>query len=268
MCSSDLGGGNAALLDRDSGGLLFGADGFVSDRARLGLVAGYGNSSVALGARASSASIDSYHVGLYGGTGLGRLDLKAGAAYSFNEIDTARSMSLAGMGLAGFSDRLEADHRAGTAQVFGEASTHFDLGTTRLDPFVNLAFVSVDSDGFGEAAGAAALASLGTTNQAIFSTLGLRAETAFSLGDLGLTAKAMLGWRHAYGDTTPEAALSFAGGAAFTIDGAPVAEDAAVVDLGLAFAIAPEAKLSLHYAGQFAGGARDDGVTARLGIAF
>lgn len=58
--------GNAVSLDRNTGGLLIGADGMVGDW-RIGLLFGYSHSSFKARDRASSGSSDNYHLGLYGG---------------------------------------------------------------------------------------------------------------------------------------------------------------------------------------------------------
>ena len=44
-----------------------------------------------------------------------------------------------------------------------------------------------------------------------YTTLGLRASGAFTLGRAAATARASVGWRHALGDTTPASAQRFAG---------------------------------------------------------
>ncbi|MGN6305649.1 MAG: autotransporter outer membrane beta-barrel domain-containing protein, partial [Mesorhizobium sp.] len=59
------GDGNAAGLDRSTGGFFTGIDGLVADNVRLGIMTGYSHSSFDVDGRASSGSSDSYHLGLY-----------------------------------------------------------------------------------------------------------------------------------------------------------------------------------------------------------
>jgi uncharacterized protein with beta-barrel porin domain len=66
----------------------------------------------------------------------------------------------------------------------------------------------------------------------------------------------------------PDAVMAFAGGDAFTIRGAPIAEDVAIVRAGLDFAATPNATLGVSYSGQFGSGLGDNGVTGRLSIRF
>lgn len=72
----------------------------------------------------------------------------------------------------------------------------------------------------------------------------------------------MVGWRHAFGDTTPTTTSAFAGGDAFTIAGTPIAEDALVLEAGFDVGLAQKATLGLSYSGQIASKASDHGFRA------
>ncbi|MDX8457005.1 autotransporter outer membrane beta-barrel domain-containing protein [Mesorhizobium sp. VK9D] len=254
--------GNAAAFDRSTGGLLVGADRLVGDW-RVGLIGGYSHSSFHADARNSSGSSDNYHLGLYGGTNWGAIAFRTGAAYSWNGISTKRSVAF-----NGFADQLSADHDAGTAQVFGELAYKMDANRFHFEPFADLAYVSVHTDGFTEQGGAAALASAGSTTNATFTTLGLRASTDVALGGMSATARGMLGWRHAFGDVTPTSTFALAGGDAFTIAGVPVARDSAVIEAGFDLQMSANATLGLSYVGQFGGHSTDNGAKANLNVRF
>jgi outer membrane autotransporter protein len=189
--------------------------------------------------------------------------LRTGAAYSWSSLSTQRSVAF-----NGFTDGLSADYDAGTAQVFGELAYKADAGQFKFEPFANLAYVSVHTDGFSETGGAAALTSAGSTTDATFTTLGLRASTDFALGGTNATARGTLGWRHAFGDTTPLSTFAFAGGEQFTIAGVPIARDAAIIEAGFDLKMAANATLGLSYSGQFGGGAIDNGAKVDLNIKF
>ncbi|TEA79319.1 autotransporter domain-containing protein [Allopusillimonas ginsengisoli] len=254
--------GNAASLDRDIGGFLIGADRQMGDW-RLGVMAGYSHSSFKAHDRESSAKSDSYHLGLYGATTWDKLAVRAGAAYSRHDIDTQRSVSMPGL-----SDRLSADYKANTFQVFGELGYGIELGDTRLEPFANLAYVAMHTDGYSEDGGAAALSGRSENMDVTFTTLGLRAEHSLSLGATEATVRGTLGWRHAFGDTTPESTHAFSAGDAFTVAGVPIAKDSAVLEAGVDLNLTPNATFGLSYIGQIAGSARDHGVKANLAIKF
>ena len=78
-------------------------------------------------------------------------------------------------------------------------------------------------------------------------TLGLRAESTFQFASMQATAKAMLGWQHAFGDVTPTSVHAFAGGAGFTIAGSPIARDTALIEAGLDFDLTPKTTLGVSY---------------------
>jgi outer membrane autotransporter protein len=98
----------------------------------------------------------------------------------------------------------------------------------------------------------------------------VRASTGFDLGGMTATARGMVGWRHAFGDTTPLAtqAFAFASTNSFDIAGTPIAKDAAVLEAGLDFAISDNATLGLSYTGQFGAHATDNGAKADFDIRF
>ena len=258
------GDGNAARLDRSIGGFFVGADAPAFDTWRFGAVAGYSRTSFDAKDRHSTGTSDNYHVGLYGGTTWGDLAFRTGAAYTLHDISTNRSIIF-----PGFGNSLTGDYKAGTAQVFGELGYKMQAGNVALEPFANLAYVNLHTDGLTEKGGAAALTSGSSSTDATFTTLGLRAASSFNLGETAVTAKGMLGWRHAFGDVTPDSVMRFAGGGnSFTIGGVPIARNAAVVEAGLDFALSPTATLGVSYGGQFGSGVVDQSVRANFNVKF
>lgn len=258
------GDGNAAKLTRKTGGFFIGADAPVFGNWRLGAVAGYSRTDFDVKGRQSSGTSDNYHLGLYGGATWGALALRTGAAYTWHDIATNRTVSF-----PGFGDRLRGDYGAGTTQLFGELAYGFAMGATRIEPFANLAYVNLHTEGFRETGGAAVLVGSSADTDATFATLGLRAQSTFHLGGANLTAKATLGWRHAFGDVTPLASLRFAGGGnGFGVAGVPIARNAAVIEAGLDYAIAPNASLGLSYGGQFGSGIADHAAKANFNVRF
>lgn len=254
--------GNAASLDSSTGGLLVGADAPVGDW-RVGVLAGYSGTSFSVDDRASSGSSDNYHVGLYGGSAWGALSLRTGAAYTWQDVSSTRTVAFPGL-----FDQLSGDYTAGTAQVFGELGWRINAAGVAFEPFANLAYVNLDTQGFTETGGIAALTVDGESTGVTFTTLGLRASAAFDLGSMAAVARGTLGWRHAFGDTTPTSVNAFAVFDAYTVAGVPIAEDAAVVEAGLDIKLSPQATLGLVYAGQFGSGATDNGGKATLSYKF
>lgn len=259
----DKGDGNAARLDRSTGGLLMGADAPLFENRRLGLLAGYSRTTFNARDRVSSGYSDNYHLGLYGGTEWGNLGFRTGLAYTWHDITTSRSVAL-----PGFADSPKGDYRAGTVQGFGEFGYRIDTAVAAFEPFANLAYVSLATGGFSENGGAAALRAGSQSTDATFTTLGLRASTSLNLGGVDATARATLGWRHAFGDTTPLSSQAFSTGNAFSVAGVPIARDAAVVETGLDLNLSSAATLGLSYTGQLAASAQQHGFKANLAMRF
>lgn len=254
---------NTAELEQSTGGFFTGFDGAVSETWRLGLLAGYSRSSFDMDGRSSSADSDNYHLGLYGGGQWNKTAFRAGAGYSWHSVETGRSVRF-----PGYTDTLSGDYDAGTFQAFGELSHRFDLAHVALEPFANLAYVSLDTDGFTERGGAAALTIGEDSMDTTFTTLGLRASAPFSIGGVSAQARGLIGWQHAYGDTTPDISAVFAGGAAFDVTGAAVAEDTALIEAGLDFDLSERATLGVQYGGQFGSDFSQNAVKARFSLNF
>jgi uncharacterized protein with beta-barrel porin domain len=84
-----------------------------------------------------------------------------------------------------------------------------------------------------------------------------------------LTPHASVAWQHAIGDIDPTRSLAFAsGGAAFSVLGAPLARDSALIDAGLALKLSAESTLGLAYSGQLADSVIDNAVTGRFDVRF
>jgi outer membrane autotransporter protein len=255
--------GNAARLKRSTGGFLVGADAAVFDNLRFGVVAGYSRSDFDVNSRLSSGESDNYHLGLYGGGQWGALNLRAGASYTWHDIETRRAVTSAFLGSI-----PRASYDAATAQVFGEVGYRIELGRAAFEPFAGLAYVNLHSDGFSEAGAATALTGRGDDTGVGYSTLGLRAATSLDLQGMAVTLRGGLAWRHAFGDVDPKATLAFAGSSTFTVAGLPIARDAAMVEAGLDLAIARNATLGVSYTGQLAEDAQDHSFKGVLAVRF
>ena len=254
---------NAAGADTSTGGFLLGVDTAAFDSLRFGFLAGSSHSSFDTDDRSSSGSSDNYHLALYAGTQWGRLGFRSGLAYTLHDIDTNRSVAI-----PGFSDGLKGGYDAHSLQAFGELGYRIDTAAASFEPFVNLSHVSLHTDSYAEQGGAAALNSSSKSTDTTFAMLGLHASTGFRLAGLSAKARGMIGWRHAFGHTIPHSTHIFAGSEAFTIAGAPVARNAAVIETGFDLNLANSATLGLAYQGQFGGDVQNNSVNARLRVRF
>lgn len=257
------GDGNAASLTRSTNGLVAGLDLAAAPDVRAGVMAGYSRSSFEVARRRSRGDADNYTIGLYGGARFDRLRLTGAVNLTWHDLSTRRSVSFPGGG-----EQLLSGYGAHTLQAFGEIAYRLDCGPGVFEPFANLAYVNLRSDGFRETGGIAALSAGPQTTAVTFATLGLRAQTSVELGSSSAQLNGTLGWRHAAGDLTPLSLQAFAGGAPFSIAGVPIARDALVVGAGISVKLTPASELSLAYDGQFARGATDHSFNARLGMRF
>lgn len=197
------------------------------------------------------------------GPGGGAIGVRFGGAYSWHNVSTSRMVAF-----PGFTDTLTARYGAGTAQLFAEAGYGIEAGSAHVEPFVNLAYVNHHTGAFTESGGAAALGAAASTFEATFATLGVRSETEFGLAGRSGRLHAGLGWRHAFGQAAPTTNFNFAGSAAFTIAGVPIARDAAVIEAGLNLDLGASSSLGVAYDGQIGSGAQSHGLKAVLAATF
>ena len=256
--------GDASGIDRTTTGFIGGADMALNDRWRIGVAGGFGHSSLD-NDLSSSASVDSYHVAMYGGAQYGPIGVRLGAAYSWNDVSMDRYPNF-----TGFTDHTSTDYTAKTAQVFGEVGYAVPFNRFAIEPFAGLAYVNLHTDGFTESGGESALRSNGESDNIGFSTLGLRVATR--LGELpgaAFSAHAMAGWRHAFGNAQPTSTLAFVGGgSSFDVAGVPIARDSAVVELGVDANLAKNMTLGVAYSGQYGGGSHDNAISGRFAWKF
>ncbi|MFW9082498.1 autotransporter domain-containing protein [Pseudomonas sp. P2757] len=248
------------------GGLLAGVDGALDEQTRIGLVTGYSDSSLSMGSGThSSAKVDSYHLGAYAGHEIGAWRLSTGAAYSWHRADVKRDLQYGEV-----SAKQKAKVDAATTQVFGEAAYRLDLQPLALEPFANLAYVHLNTDGFTEKGDAAALKSGDDQRDAVLSTLGVRALKTINLSaGQALDLSGHLGWQHSLSDIESEQHLRFAsGGSAFAVESSPLVRDAALVGVRASLALTRDVRVNLDYTGQLASREKHHGVGLSLNWQF
>lgn len=248
------------------GGLLGGVEGALDEQTRVGLVAGYSDSSLNMGSGThSSASIDSYHLGAYAGRELGDWRVSGGGAYSWHRGDVKRDLHYGAV-----SGKQNAKLDARTAQLFTEAAYRIHLQPLALEPFANLAYVHLDSEAFHEKGAAAALERGSDRRDAVLSTLGMRALKTVALNDhQQLQLSGSLGWQHSLTAIESEEHLAFvAGGPSFAVRSSPLLRDAALVGVQASLALSPVTRVNLDYNGQLGGREKTQGVGLSLNWQF
>jgi outer membrane autotransporter protein len=249
--------GNAASVKSRFGGFLSGADARLGDTWRAGLVAGYLRTNLNVNDRASSAGIDSVQVGGYLGGSLGAVNVRGGASFFYDSIDTSRAIVF-----PGFSDQAHASFHGNVGQVFGEVGYGMTLGHVAVEPLAGLAYVHVHDGSFAESGGVAALSGSSANESTGYSTLGVRAATALPLANgTALIPRGSLQWQYAFGDVTPVTALAFQStGTSFTVAGIPIARNTALIEGGFDWRFSQHAKLGASYVGELAAHAQSHAV--------
>jgi autotransporter-associated beta strand protein len=255
------GDGNAAKADRNLGGFISGMDAHVGGSWRVGLATGASFSDVSVDKRYSGANTQTYHLGGYVGGDVGGFALRGGGLWAWTDIETSRAVAF-----PNFYERQRADYDADTGQLFGEIAYPTQMGGVELEPFAGLAFVSVESGGFREKGGPqASLRTSGFDQDVGYTTVGLRAAQTMMWGAMAVTPHIEAAWLHAFDDVTPGASLAFATtGLGFAIDGVPIAEDSAILDAGVDFAVSERLTAGVSYTGQYAEKFSDNGVKGRF----
>lgn len=257
--------GNAATTDRNLGGFVTGVDGNVGSGWRAGLATGYLNTSLSAGGgRYSSADINSYVLGAYAGGGIGEFALRSGGTWTWNKIDTDRSVVF-----PGFFEGESASYNGDVGQLFAELAYPIFTHGGVIEPFAGLAYVHVGTDSFTESGPIAGLTSGGLNMNLGYGTLGARAGTTVVWGGTTVIPHVSAAWQYAFGDTTPEIAMAFAStGIGMGIGGIPLAQNSALLDIGADAVIAQDMTLGISYMGQYSGDFTDNGLRGRFNWKF
>ena len=251
---------NTAAADNDYGGIVAGLDREFGRHWRLGVFGAYGHTDLSQSARASSASADSFSAGLYGGATRGAIHVNLGGLVGWHDIDSSRSVTIRRA-----TQNLTASYDATSWQLFGEAGYRIERSGTQIQPFAGLSFMQLDTDGFTETGGSAALTAASNTESTTFTTLGLRLGRQVT--DT-VRVHGMAGWRHAFGDVDPTATFTLAGSTPFTIAGAPIAQDALVIEAGFEVEVSDTLSLSAGYDGQFGDGSTANQIEGHMRLRF
>ncbi|GFO81008.1 MAG: hypothetical protein A49_06350 [Methyloceanibacter sp.] len=255
------GNANAASADRDLGGFISGMDANIGGSWRAGLATGASFSDVSVDQRYSGANTKTYHLGGYVGGEVEGFALRGGGLWAWSEIETSRAVAF-----PNFYERQKADYDADTGQIFGEIAYPTEMGGLELEPFAGLAYVSVESGGFRERGGAqASLRTSGIDQDVGYTTVGLRMAKTMLWQDMRVTPHFSAAWLHAFDDVTPGASLAFATtGIGFDVTGVPLAEDSALLDAGVDFALSDRLSAGVSYSGQYADEISDNAVKGRF----
>lgn len=231
----------SARVSYSGGGGAFGFDYRPAPDLLLGLGVGAAGTGFSLSGRDSSGDSRAFFFGAYASASRGPLYVDAGAFYGHNDFQTARVVPL--------GDPERATGAFSGRQWGGrfELGYRFRLGDVEAAPFAGMTALGLHSDPYTEDARVISTGSPGTfglsyaaaNSASVRSALGgqLAAHVAID-PRVAASVRARAAWLHEF-DTTRRATAGFAAvpGAAFSIDGARPARDAAQLSLAVDVAV-------------------------------
>ncbi|TMV01685.1 autotransporter domain-containing protein [Brucella haematophila] len=253
--------GEAQGMSRSATGFITGIDGHVSDNWLLGLFTGYMQSSLNSGL--SSASIDSYQIGAYGGYAWNNINLTFGGNANLHDIDSKRTIRFKEV-----SNDNRASYRASSFLGFAELGYKIDTRLALVEPFAGISYAYAKTNGFIENEAVTALSGSGATGNLLSNYLGIRFSKDYTISETSsIGTKLAVGWQHnSYAQR--ETMLSFGNEAGFTLAGLPLDRDMFYAQAGLDFNLTRNTSLGLNYRGQFANKAQDQAIKVKLAVNF
>jgi len=236
--------GDARKATSNGGGLMLGVDHALTPSFRLG--GGFSGGLTSTTVAASSANTNAYHVMLYSAYAKDRLRLTSGVVQSWYVADMKRGLSLDDQGNA----KGKVDSRS--TQLFADLSSPITLSQqqdhhTTLSPFGQISQIWLQTSSFGETGARAGLTGLATNANTGFGTLGARLSHQWTIGENDWQAGISAGWQRAWGTLSPTTTLAFATGPGFTVNAAPMARDAAIVEVGIGASLGASSRINLVY---------------------
>ncbi|MDP3493771.1 MAG: autotransporter domain-containing protein [Hyphomonadaceae bacterium] len=226
----------------------------------IGASGAYIRSDIDVDARSSDVTAESTRGTVFATFDSGVIKAKLGAEMSESKLTTARAIVFPGVAQASF-----AEYDASESQVFGEIAFKSDIAGLAFEPFVGIAKMKLETDGFEED-GVLGLEVDGTEREVTFTTVGARLQGP---ADWQFRPMASAAWRHAEGDRAGDFNGAFTSGSPdFLVSGATVDSDSLLVDAGFSYAIGPAMELSVGYSGVIAPDTRQDYLNTRFSARF
>ncbi len=258
------GNSNSATFNYSGGGGAVGVDKQVTPDLIAGVAAGYANTSLYTQGVSSNGTVDSYQGAFYGSYNPSAFYVQGLVGYAYNDNSMERTISFPGISSTANGD-------TSSNQFLGAVEGGYEFPVDRLTsltPFLGIQSTFANQASFTETgAGALNLNVDGQTTTSVRSILGFQVDHDLNLGfanPIGLLARA--GWAHEYADTTRPMTASFAGapGAGFTVDGAQIARDSAVLALGATAKLTQNLSFLIRYDADLNGADNANAVSGKL----
>jgi uncharacterized protein with beta-barrel porin domain len=259
-----LGGdGNASGLTESVGGIAVGTDYKVNPALRIGVALGHGQTAFTLNDGGGAGNVGYTQIGVYGDYGQGPAYVHGLVGFAHGDGTTTRDVSLPGLPGSAHADVT-------SNQVTGSLEAGYTLPLSRaisVTPFANLGIGWVRQSGGTETgAGALDLSTQAISQSSVVSTLGGRFSLDLPVRRWLVTTNIQIGWAHEFASTDRHATSAFADtpSSAFTVAGASVARDSALVGVGVVTQLCKNSSLYVNYSGYFDGGTSSNAITGGL----
>jgi len=260
------GDGNAGGVTYTQGGAAAGIDYRIDPRLLVGLGVGYSSGSLWVNNVQGKGWNNAVTAAAYASFTQGGFyaDVLAGYGWATNQLQ--RQIALPNLASRTASGSTGANQYFGQAEIGYQVSVYAPAQAS-ITPFARLQAINVTQGAFSEwGANSISLNVAQQSTNALRSTLGAQLNGGIPMGDSSLALALRLGWQHEFDYTKRPMTAAFAGApsASFTVYGAPVARDAAIVGLQADTRLADSLQLYLRYDGEFATGNDNHGLTAGL----
>ena len=235
---------DAQKATASSGGFILGVDHKLSPNVRLG--AGFVVSNTSTSVAASRANTQGHGLMAYASYNTKAFRLNGGLVQSWQVADVNRTLPLDDAGNA------RGTVASRSTQLFADLSSPITLNKqqdhqTTLSPFGQISQVWLNTSNFGETGAEAGLSGQANNASVGFGTMGARLTHQWQTKETAWQASLSAGWQRAWGDLAPTTTLAFATGPDFTVSAAPIARDAAVIELGIGASLGPSSRLNVVY---------------------
>ncbi|MGQ7829784.1 autotransporter domain-containing protein [Altererythrobacter sp. Z27] len=230
-----------AKIENDIIGLAGGAQFALDENIVAGFAVAYTDSDVEIAQRHSTADVQSFHLMGYFTLGSRAVNLSAGVGYAHSTIDTRREASF-----PAFDELLSAKYNGETLHAFAEIGHEMPAAGGTVEPFARFTLVHLDTDGFTETGGDAALSGVGHATTSASSLMGAHYATS---RERVFRFAGTLAWQHVFSGYQSSANLAFDGGLPFEIVGANSSRNAGVLDLSAGVGLSGSAEVSVNYRG-------------------
>jgi outer membrane autotransporter protein len=254
------GDGNTHGLSESVTGAAVGADYKVNPALRVGLAVGYGSAAYSLDNGGGSGDVNYTQAGVYSGYTKGPVYLDGMVGVAVGDGSSTRDASLPGSPAQAHAD-------VSSTEVLGGIEAGYRLPLTQaltLTPFAGLSFGTVWQNSFTESgAGARDLATQNQSQSSVKSTLGARLAADVPVSRWLVASSIQVGWSHEFASPDRSTTASFVGlpSTEFTVAGARVPGNSAMVAVGLSTRVSAGGSFNLHYDGYFSGSGSSNAVT-------